>query len=169
MISATARITKDTITPDLKSRIKALANPHSVLQAMGMALTSIATLAFRQANLRPTPWKEVKKITGAPLYGTGDMKHSILRSIRVNGDSVTVGSPKKYAAYHQFGTKPYVITPKNAKSLFWPGARHHVKKVNHPGLPPRPFFPFFKNGHITPEAKRRLGSTAKAAIDSQTK
>ena len=168
MISATARITKDTITPDLKSRIKALARPQRVLEAMGATLVSIATLAFRQTNLRPTPWAAVKKQKGSPLYGTGALRHSP-RVTSSSNNSVTVGSDRKYAAAHQFGSKPYVITPKNAKALFWPGAGHPVKSVNHPGLPPRPFFPFFKSGHITPEANRRIGSTAKAAIDSQTK
>ncbi len=33
------------------------------------------------------------------------------------------------------GTPPHVIEPKNKKALAWPGARHPVKKVNHPGTP----------------------------------
>ena len=160
MINATARITKDTI--------RALAHPHRVLESMGATLVSIATLAFRQSNLRPTPWKQVKKMSGAPLYRKGALKHSI-RVTSVTNSSVRVGSDRKYAAFHQFGTKPYVITPKKAKALFWPGARHPVKSINHPGLPPRPFFPFYKSGQITPEAKRRIGSTARAAIDAQSK
>jgi len=44
-----------------------------------------------------------------------------------------------YAPYVEFGTKPHVILPKNAKALFWPGAEHPVASVNHPGTKPNPF------------------------------
>lgn len=45
---------------------------------------------------------------------------------------------------HQGGTiPPHVIRPKFKKALFWPGAEHPVKKVNHPGGTIRPKF-FFK-------------------------
>ena len=38
-------------------------------------------------------------------------------------------------------TKAHVIRPKVKRALFWPGAAHPVKKVNHPGsnIPARPF------------------------------
>lgn len=35
-------------------------------------------------------------------------------------------------------TPPRVILPKKGKALYWPGARHPVKKVNHPGGNYRP-------------------------------
>jgi hypothetical protein len=44
-----------------------------------------------------------------------------------------------YASYVEFGTKPHVITAKNAKALYWPGALHPVKSVNHPGTQANPF------------------------------
>lgn len=44
-----------------------------------------------------------------------------------------------YAPYVEFGTKPHTILPRNAKALFWPGAAHPVRKVNHPGTKPNPF------------------------------
>jgi phage gpG-like protein len=164
MISA--RISADTITPDLIQRIRAFKDRRPILEAMGAALVSVATLAFRQSALRPTPWKPIRAADGkfkAPLYDTGALKHSI-RIITATRDSVTVGSDRPYAAAHQFGSKPYVITPKTAKALFWPGAGHPVKSVNHPGLPPRPFFPFSSSGQITPEAARRIESATRAKI-----
>ncbi len=33
------------------------------------------------------------------------------------------------------GTPPHVIEPKNKKALAWPGGRHPVRRVNHPGTP----------------------------------
>lgn len=44
-----------------------------------------------------------------------------------------------YAPYVEFGTKPHVIEAKNAKALYWPGAEHPVKRVNHPGSKANPF------------------------------
>ncbi|BAL87300.1 hypothetical protein AMIS_20800 [Actinoplanes missouriensis 431] len=41
--------------------------------------------------------------------------------------------PKALILEH--GTQPHVIEPKNAQALHWPGARHPVKRVNHPGTP----------------------------------
>ncbi|MEW5726059.1 MAG: phage virion morphogenesis protein, partial [Thermodesulfobacteriota bacterium] len=53
------------------------------------------------------------------------------------------GTNVLYAAILQFGgrTNPKVIEPKRKKALFWPGAAHPVKRVNHPGsvIPARPF------------------------------
>ena len=39
-----------------------------------------------------------------------------------------------YAWFVHEGTNPYTIRPKHKKALWWPGARHPVKKVRHPGI-----------------------------------
>ena len=39
----------------------------------------------------------------------------------------------KYGAALEEGTPPHIIRPKNKKALFWSGANHPVKEVNHPG------------------------------------
>jgi hypothetical protein len=46
------------------------------------------------------------------------------------------------------GTPPHMIEPKNAKALHWPGARHPVARVNHPGT---------KGLHIMRRALRAAG------------
>ncbi|KGO14281.1 hypothetical protein NZ45_07935 [Clostridium botulinum] len=38
-----------------------------------------------------------------------------------------------YGEILEEGSKPHVITPKNGKYLYWKGAAHPVKRVNHPG------------------------------------
>jgi phage gpG-like protein len=52
----------------------------------------------------------------------------------------------KYAAIQQLGgqTGPHTIVPRTKKALFWPGAAHPVKSVQHPGsrIPARPFLMF---------------------------
>lgn len=44
-----------------------------------------------------------------------------------------------YSPFVEFGTAPHVILPKNAKALYWPGAAHPVRRVNHPGTKPNQF------------------------------
>jgi len=44
-----------------------------------------------------------------------------------------------YAWFVHFGTRPYTIFPKTKKALYWKGALHPVRKVNHPGIRANPF------------------------------
>ena len=90
------------------------------------------------------PWKpskRAKRDSGETLTDTGRLRASITR--RVRPDRVEVGSGVVYAAIHQFGgrTPPRTIRPRRKKALFWPGARHPVRSVRHPGsqVPARPF------------------------------
>ncbi len=39
-----------------------------------------------------------------------------------------------YALFVHEGTNPYTIRPKAKKALWWPGARHPVRSVRHPGI-----------------------------------
>lgn len=66
----------------------------------------------------------------------------------------------KYAPFVEFGTGPHVIYPKNKKALFWPGAAHPVKKVNHPGTRPNPFME-----RILDAAKDEINATFKEALN----
>ena len=45
----------------------------------------------------------------------------------------------KYAAIVEKGSKAHIIRPKNKKALYWKGATHPVKQVNHPGSRAKPF------------------------------
>ena len=45
----------------------------------------------------------------------------------------------KYAAIVEKGSKAHIIRPKNKKALYWKGATHPVKQVNHPGSKAKPF------------------------------
>lgn len=59
----------------------------------------------------------------APLY---DISVEGMHSFLANGILIS-------NSHVEFGTKPHVILPKNKLALYWPGAQHPVKKVNHPG------------------------------------
>ncbi|KEH90616.1 hypothetical protein [Clostridium botulinum] len=50
-----------------------------------------------------------------------------------NNYSIYLAHGVDYGEILEEGSKPHVITPKNGKALYWKGAAHPVKKVNHPG------------------------------------
>lgn len=57
----------------------------------------------------------------------------------IGGSHVRVGSDLSYAPYVISGTRPHDIYPRDKQALFWPGARHPVAFVHHPGTKPNPF------------------------------
>ncbi|MEU0370637.1 HK97-gp10 family putative phage morphogenesis protein [Streptomyces sp. NPDC006283] len=72
---------------------------------------------------------------------TGRLRSSIVSRAENSGRSVgyVVGTNVNYAAAVEYGTAPHVIKPLTKKALYWPGARHPVAQVNHPGTRPQPF------------------------------
>ncbi len=93
---------------------------------------------------RPDAWKpsaRSRREGGMPLSDTGRLRRSFTVDAETN--RVRVGTNVKYARIHQFGgtTKAHIIRAKNKKVLFWPGAKHPVIAVLHPGskIPARPF------------------------------
>lgn len=96
------------------------------------------------ASGRPGKWapsRRVKQKGGQTLSLSGRLRRSF--AVKAGSDRVAVGTNVVYAAIHQFGgrTPARTISPVNKKALFWPGARHPVKSVKHPGsvIPARPF------------------------------
>ncbi|NEB83969.1 HK97 gp10 family phage protein [Streptomyces anulatus] len=72
---------------------------------------------------------------------TGRLRSSIVSRAEGSGRNVgyLVGTNVNYAAAVEYGTAPHVIKPTNKKALYWPGARHPVAQVNHPGTRAQPF------------------------------
>ena len=56
-----------------------------------------------------------------------------------SGAYATVGTNLSYARYVHDGTRPHPLAARNARALFWPGASHPVRSVNHPGYKGNPF------------------------------
>jgi hypothetical protein len=66
----------------------------------------------------------------------------LLESLRAetHGKVLRVGSlDVNYAQAIEMGLPPYTIFPKHKQALFWEGADHPVKKVNHPGIKAQPY------------------------------
>ena len=68
-----------------------------------------------------------------------------------------------YAPFVEFGTKPHTIVPVKAKALFWPGAAHPVKKVNHPGTKANDFM-----GRIVADSEPEIADLFVTALDQIT-
>jgi phage virion morphogenesis protein len=124
---------------DLSARMR---NLQPVMLEIGEIVRTSVERNF-DAGGRPK-WNEsarVKREGGQTLSLSGRLRRSF--AVQAGNDRVAVGTNVVYAAIHQLGGKtgPHVIKPKRANALFWPGARHPVKSVNHPGsvIPARPF------------------------------
>jgi len=121
-----------------------------LMRDIGEILTKSTQQRFRD-GVGPdgVPWEPLADGSGrTPLLDSGRMRDEIFP--RSGGDWVEISATAKQARFHQFGTDPYVILAKPGKALSWPGLPSRVnkagktvpgavKKVNHPGLPARPF------------------------------
>lgn len=54
----------------------------------------------------------------------------------LDGSTARIGAKTvDYAIYVEDGTPRHIITPNTKQALWWEGAHHPVKRVNHPGAP----------------------------------
>jgi len=70
---------------------------------------------------------------------TGHLKSTIGSDPDPDGLGFEAGPTASYGGDVEFGTPAHVIEARNAKALFWPGAGHPVRRVNHPGTAPQPY------------------------------
>jgi phage gpG-like protein len=83
-----------------------------------------------------TPWEPLADGSGrTPLVDSGRTRDDI--SPNPGADFVEIRAGSKQARWHQEGTDPYKIKPRNKKALAFNGK--YRRGVNHPGLPARPF------------------------------
>ena len=77
-------------------------------------------------------------LTKNKSVNTGHLRRGIANIRR--GMTVTIHTSNiKYAPMVEYGTRSHIIKPKNKKALYWRGATHPVKKVNHPGSKAKPY------------------------------
>ena len=119
-----------------RARLKAL-------KTIGDRIRNDTGRAFKTASLRPAPWAPRKDTKAThPLL----IKHPVgglwqsFQSRLTGSDTVVVYTDKKYAGYHQLGTKK---------------------------MPARPFFPFDRNGQPTPRIMRKIKADIEAAYEAE--
>ena len=77
-------------------------------------------------------------LTKNKSVATGHLRRGI--STDIKGLEATIHTSNiKYAPGVEYGTKAHIIRAKNKKALYWKGAKHPVKKVNHPGSKAKPY------------------------------
>ncbi len=118
----------------------------------------IAHPVFQQAINRAPDILAKYTVPGVVPYRTGQLIQTFRRDVR---DLIARWFPTvRYAPYVEFGTRPHVILPKNGKALYWPGARHPVRMVKHPGSKANPFME-----RIRDKATGEINATFKEALD----
>lgn len=75
--------------------------------------------------------KETAPVETATYQGSIQMRPARRQGDRVVGYWGSYNCD--YAWYIEVGTEPHEIRPKNKQALWWPGAEHPVKRVQHPG------------------------------------
>ncbi len=172
-VSIQISLNGDIVLRDTIQRIaSAVADRTELHRRFGIQLLNWIDRNFRQEGaLTGRPWAKLspntiagrRKGSSRILQDTGGLKSSFTE--RHDASGVRVGTAKEVALYHQLGTRPYVIKPKNAKALAFPmaGGGRAVKAafssrttqrtfrkgqkltfakfVNHPGLVARPMLP----------------------------
>ena len=68
-----------------------------------------------------------------------------------------------YAPFVEFGTKPHTILPKEKMALYWPGAAHPVKRINHPGSKANDYM-----GRIIAASQEEINAQFGAALEKIT-
>ena len=77
-------------------------------------------------------------LTSNKSVKSGHLRRGIATNIG-NMEATIHTSNIKYASMVEKGTKAHIIKPKNKKALYWKGASHPVKQVNHPGSKAKPY------------------------------
>lgn len=87
----------------------------------------------------------------------GTLRRSITSRVERGGSRGIVGTNLTYARAVNDGSKPHVIRPRTAKALYWKGALHPVRSVNHPGNKPNDFVGRAREA-LRPVAERELAA-----------
>ena len=83
--------------------------------------------------------KEAKaNLTANKSVKTGNLRRSVTHKL-TSLEGIVHTSNLKYARFVEEGTRSHVIKPKSKKMLYWKGASHPVKQVNHPGSRAKPY------------------------------
>ena len=84
----------------------------------------------------------------------------------INGAYATVGTNISYAPLVHFGTRAHPIAARNKRALFWPGAQHPVRSVNHPGYKGNPFLTSALSDSA-PQVSARMGAALESILGRQ--
>ncbi len=103
----------------------------------GVAAAGRSNGVYRELERRADRVETLAQALYAPHRKSGDYGRGFRKvRTRVRGmAAVQLINVSDHAAILEHGSRPHVIEARNKQALFWPGARHPVKRVNHPGTP----------------------------------
>jgi len=134
----------------------------ATFDSIAAQLRTLVTSAKRDAMQRVVLAGERLVKLEAPVK-QGTLRRSIVGRVEAGGDRGVVGTNVRYARGVHDGTRPHIIRPRTKKAVNWPGARHPVRSVRHPGSKANPFI---KRGgdRLRPEAERELQAWGNAQV-----
>lgn len=101
----------------------------------------------------------VRSTTRKPDMGKGNYFRSIKSDFLDGSFTGKLQSNSPVAGIIEFGSRPHIIRPKGNNFLFWPGAKHPVQEVKHPGTPA-----FRVLGEATKEAAEDVENIFESAL-----
>lgn len=135
---------------------------RNIMRAFGVRVSRWMVENFRSGGKPSGGWRPLarstvyKKGTAKPLVDTGVLERAVSsRNVEVDDHSVRVVVNVPYASFHETGTRPHKIYPRDRQWLFFAhpegtwswkargGRRYHIrtKEVDHPGISSRPILP----------------------------
>lgn len=103
--------------------------------------------------------ERVRSATRKPKMGKGHYFRSIKSSFLEGSFTGKLETDSSVAGIIEFGSRPHIIRSGKNKSLFWPGAKHPVKEIKHPGTPA-----FRVLGKATEESAEDIGKALEFAL-----
>ena len=120
------------ITPDMEKMFRDLGSDVNAARRAGM-INLIEDIEARAVKLTPVV--------------TSHLVNTETSEIKDDGRIGIIKATAKYARFVHDGTGRYgpykkdiVIIPSKAKALYWPGAKHPVRRVTQKGIKGNPFF-----------------------------
>lgn len=103
----------------------------------GVQAAGRSNAVYRELERRADKVIALARQYAAPHRDTGEYARSFrTERTRIAGmAAVQVVNDSPHSVYLEYGTRPHVIEARNKQALSWPGARHPVKRVQHPGTP----------------------------------
>jgi len=144
------------------ARVRRAINPVAILKLIGMRYLYWIDQNFKAKGIEK-PWAKLRPNSRSDPKQAGKDIFPLMRQSFVSfgsagmkvigSDAVIVGTENPYAAYHHFGTRPYIIRPVHGKALrFWTMSGQIMRReVHHPGLPSRPLLPSLQAAQLMAE------------------
>jgi hypothetical protein len=107
-------------------------------RTLDVELNQRAGMVGRHLHKRGTMVQNAAKMQAGVQTGALKASINMVHERTMYGQMLTIGSTLSYALAHHNGTRPHIITPKNAKMLRFTqqGRVVYARAVRHPGTKP---------------------------------